>query len=209
MRLGIAKVGEFGLSQLASDFAMFAPAISVAGLSRWMSPELVDIASRDGKSRPTTASDIWALGCTLFEAYIPGRRFFVSSGALAFDQSSTAGQRRMLYIQPTSARSSGKSPALSTSSTNSMRSFTGRAISSRSTSTVRFPEPGEPFCLRNIRQGMNEHSRLYLAQAIQPRDGLYSSGPRAALGKSYNHETCRPRRVSCVVSVPKRFSTTD
>ncbi|KAG8782548.1 hypothetical protein FRC12_020672, partial [Ceratobasidium sp. 428] len=37
---GTAKVGEFGLSFLTRDFALHAPSISQAGLSRWMSPEL-------------------------------------------------------------------------------------------------------------------------------------------------------------------------
>ncbi|QRV95959.1 Tyrosine kinase domain protein [Ceratobasidium sp. AG-Ba] len=64
---GTARVGEFGLSILTSGFAMFAPAVSVAGLSRWMAPELIDIEAEDWKSHVTIASDTWALGCTLLE----------------------------------------------------------------------------------------------------------------------------------------------
>ncbi|KAG8718867.1 hypothetical protein FRC09_011984 [Ceratobasidium sp. 395] len=64
---GTAKIGEFGLSFLARDFALNAPSISQAGLSRWMSPELVDIDPDTGVVVPTTASDVWALACTLLE----------------------------------------------------------------------------------------------------------------------------------------------
>ncbi|KAG9122190.1 hypothetical protein FRC07_001535 [Ceratobasidium sp. 392] len=64
---GTAKVGEFGLSFSIRDFALLAPAVSQAGLSRWMSPELVNIDPDVGTMIPTTASDVWALGCTLME----------------------------------------------------------------------------------------------------------------------------------------------
>ncbi|KAG8780198.1 hypothetical protein FRC12_023349 [Ceratobasidium sp. 428] len=64
---GTAKIGEFGLSFLTRDFALHAPSISQAGLSRWMSPELVDVDPDTGTVVPTTASDVWALACTLLE----------------------------------------------------------------------------------------------------------------------------------------------
>ncbi|KAG8715196.1 hypothetical protein FRC09_016826 [Ceratobasidium sp. 395] len=64
---GTAKIGEFGLSFLTRDFALHAHSISQAGLSRWMSPELVNIDPDTGTVVPTTASDIWALACTLLE----------------------------------------------------------------------------------------------------------------------------------------------
>ncbi|KAG8718865.1 hypothetical protein FRC09_011982 [Ceratobasidium sp. 395] len=64
---GTAKVGEFGLSLLTRDFALHAPSISQVGLSRWMSPELVDIDPDTGTIIQTTASDVWALACTLLE----------------------------------------------------------------------------------------------------------------------------------------------
>ncbi|KAG8790648.1 hypothetical protein FRC12_011402 [Ceratobasidium sp. 428] len=49
---GTAKVGEFGLSFLTRDFALHAPSISQADT---------------GTVVPTTASDVWALACTLLE----------------------------------------------------------------------------------------------------------------------------------------------
>ncbi|KAG8715197.1 hypothetical protein FRC09_016827 [Ceratobasidium sp. 395] len=64
---GTAKIGEFGLSFLTRGFALHAPSISQAGLSRWMSPELVDIDPDTGTIIQTTASDVWALACTLLE----------------------------------------------------------------------------------------------------------------------------------------------
>ncbi|KAG9124119.1 hypothetical protein FRC07_012764 [Ceratobasidium sp. 392] len=64
---GTAKVGEFGLSFSIRNFALLAPSVSQAGLSRWMSPELVNIDPDVGIVVLTTASDVWALGCTLME----------------------------------------------------------------------------------------------------------------------------------------------
>ncbi|KAG9096021.1 hypothetical protein FRC06_009167 [Ceratobasidium sp. 370] len=60
------KIGEFGLAALCCPVAADTPSISFSGLSRWMSPELLDIGI-DDEVTPTRESDIWALGCTLFE----------------------------------------------------------------------------------------------------------------------------------------------
>ncbi|KAG8771996.1 hypothetical protein FRC12_003302 [Ceratobasidium sp. 428] len=50
---------------LAQEFATLVPTVSLAGISRWMSPELLN--NEDNTITPTQASDIWALGCTLYE----------------------------------------------------------------------------------------------------------------------------------------------
>ncbi|CAE6514096.1 unnamed protein product, partial [Rhizoctonia solani] len=63
---GTTKIGEFGLASLLGGFEFFAPSVSQAGQIRWTSPELLQ-ASGDQRPTPTTASDVWALGCTLFE----------------------------------------------------------------------------------------------------------------------------------------------
>ena len=62
---GITKIGEFGLAALCSKFAGSLPGVSMEGLSRWMSPELLDPHQEDVAA--TVMSDIWALGCTVFE----------------------------------------------------------------------------------------------------------------------------------------------
>ncbi|KAG8794987.1 hypothetical protein FRC12_019314 [Ceratobasidium sp. 428] len=59
-------VGEFGLAALCYPFAAHVPSISYTGFSRWLSPELLGYDA-DDIAQPTLASDIWALGCTLFE----------------------------------------------------------------------------------------------------------------------------------------------
>ncbi|KAF8594489.1 kinase-like protein [Ceratobasidium sp. AG-I] len=64
---GTTKVGEFGLAAFTRSFTQLAPLISYARLSCWMSPELVNFNPEDSAPKPTTASDIWALGCTLYE----------------------------------------------------------------------------------------------------------------------------------------------
>jgi serine/threonine protein kinase len=51
---------------LTEHFGLLAPSISQVDLSRWMSPELVNPDTEE-EPRPTTASDVWALACTLFE----------------------------------------------------------------------------------------------------------------------------------------------
>ncbi|KAG8706613.1 hypothetical protein FRC09_002326 [Ceratobasidium sp. 395] len=63
---GKTVVGEFGLTALCYPFAAYAPSISFDGLTRWFSPELFD-DDTDQIPQPTLASDIWALGCTLYE----------------------------------------------------------------------------------------------------------------------------------------------
>ncbi|KAF8597270.1 kinase-like protein, partial [Ceratobasidium sp. AG-I] len=66
---GVTKIGEFGLATLTRNIAVLVPSISHAGLSRWMSPELVNFDPGEGNATPTptTASDVWAVGCTLYE----------------------------------------------------------------------------------------------------------------------------------------------
>ncbi|KEP48502.1 tyrosine kinase domain protein [Rhizoctonia solani 123E] len=62
---GTTKIGEFGLACLVTKFAHSAPGVSQYKpiLIRWSSPELLGL-----KRKPrSTASDIWAAGCTLFE----------------------------------------------------------------------------------------------------------------------------------------------
>ncbi|KAG8716344.1 hypothetical protein FRC08_009594 [Ceratobasidium sp. 394] len=63
---GKTLIGEFGLAALCYPFAAYVPSISFADLNRWLSPELFN-NNKDGTIRPTIASDIWALGSTLFE----------------------------------------------------------------------------------------------------------------------------------------------
>ena len=64
---GITKVGEFGLASLTRSFTVLAPSISHAGLSHWMSPELVNFDPEIGGAASTTASDVCTLSCALFE----------------------------------------------------------------------------------------------------------------------------------------------
>ncbi|KAG8730697.1 hypothetical protein FRC11_006064, partial [Ceratobasidium sp. 423] len=66
---GNTKIGEFGLAALCYPLAPLASSITFTGFSRWMSPELldVDLDDDDAVTVSTTYSDIWALGCTIFE----------------------------------------------------------------------------------------------------------------------------------------------
>ncbi|CAE6503669.1 unnamed protein product [Rhizoctonia solani] len=64
---GTTKIGEFGLALLFEDFGLLAPPISQAGQARWMSQELLGTEENQEYSPPTTASDVWALGRTLYE----------------------------------------------------------------------------------------------------------------------------------------------
>ncbi|KAG8724708.1 hypothetical protein FRC09_015404 [Ceratobasidium sp. 395] len=50
---------------LAQEFATLVPTVSLAGICRRTSPELLN--DEDDTVTPTQASDIWALGCTLYE----------------------------------------------------------------------------------------------------------------------------------------------
>lgn len=63
---GTTKIGEFGLAALCDPFSSFVPSVSLSGLVRWLSPELLDM-DLDSEVKPTTASDIWALGCVFLE----------------------------------------------------------------------------------------------------------------------------------------------
>ncbi|KDN34926.1 hypothetical protein RSAG8_12016, partial [Rhizoctonia solani AG-8 WAC10335] len=64
---GTTKIGEFGLASLFEGFDLFAPSVSQVGRIRWMSPELLEENALGQRPAPTTESDIWSLGCTLFE----------------------------------------------------------------------------------------------------------------------------------------------
>ncbi|CAE6520319.1 unnamed protein product, partial [Rhizoctonia solani] len=64
---GRTKITEFGLTSLVEGFGLFAPSISQANRTRWSSPELLDPDIEDQTPAYTVASDVWALGCTLFE----------------------------------------------------------------------------------------------------------------------------------------------
>ncbi|CEL53055.1 Serine/threonine-protein kinase dst1 OS=Dictyostelium discoideum GN=dst1 PE=3 SV=1 [Rhizoctonia solani AG-1 IB] len=59
-----AKLGEFGLAQLVSEFPNLVPSISVAGMTRWTCPEYFN-EREPGLS--TTLGDVWSFGCTIFE----------------------------------------------------------------------------------------------------------------------------------------------
>ncbi|CAE6476928.1 unnamed protein product [Rhizoctonia solani] len=61
---GRAKLGEFGLSQSVAGFPHLAPSITVAGMTRWMSPEYFN-GSEAGLA--TIPGDLWSFGCTLLE----------------------------------------------------------------------------------------------------------------------------------------------
>ncbi|KAG9091033.1 hypothetical protein FS749_000117 [Ceratobasidium sp. UAMH 11750] len=63
---GTTKIGEFGLAALCHPIAALVPSVNLTGLSRWLSPELLDLDAED-TAKPTKASDVWALGCTLYE----------------------------------------------------------------------------------------------------------------------------------------------
>ncbi|KAG8794239.1 hypothetical protein FRC12_000091 [Ceratobasidium sp. 428] len=65
---GRAVVGEFGLAATCYPFAAYAPSISFDGLTRWFSPELLD-DDTDQVPQPTLTSDVWALGCTIYEVW--------------------------------------------------------------------------------------------------------------------------------------------
>ncbi|QRV89341.1 Tyrosine kinase catalytic domain protein [Ceratobasidium sp. AG-Ba] len=62
-RYGKTLVGEFSLSTLLHPLSEHVPDISFAGSSRWFSPELLE----NPTAQFTEKSDIWALGCTLYE----------------------------------------------------------------------------------------------------------------------------------------------
>ncbi|KAG9093926.1 hypothetical protein FS749_013477 [Ceratobasidium sp. UAMH 11750] len=63
---GTTKIGEFGLAALCHPIAALVPSVNLTGLSRWLSPELLDLDAED-IVEPTKESDVWALGCTLYE----------------------------------------------------------------------------------------------------------------------------------------------
>ena len=78
---GCARLADFGLLTIISDPTNSSSSISLtqAGTTRWMSPELID-PQRFGleKSRPTEASDCYALGMVIYET-ISGRLPFHNS----------------------------------------------------------------------------------------------------------------------------------
>ncbi|KAH7337513.1 kinase-like domain-containing protein [Rhizoctonia solani] len=60
------KIGGFGLASLVDGFEACAGPISQDDQIRWWSPELLRVKTPTGRPAYATASDIWALGCTLF-----------------------------------------------------------------------------------------------------------------------------------------------
>ncbi|QRW09949.1 Serine/threonine-protein kinase [Ceratobasidium sp. AG-Ba] len=64
---GTIKLGEFGLAGSMLNFSRHLPAVSFAGLVRGISPEEVALRTERKQSVPSTQSDIWSFGCTLFE----------------------------------------------------------------------------------------------------------------------------------------------
>ena len=65
-------LADFGLSKVIEDLNevnMSSTSTACAGTLRWKAPELVETDSNNGV---TLASDIWALGCTIYEVlYLP------------------------------------------------------------------------------------------------------------------------------------------
>ncbi|KAG9124307.1 hypothetical protein FRC07_012077 [Ceratobasidium sp. 392] len=58
------KLGEFGLAMLTQAFATLVPTVSYSEICRYMSPERLN---NGDEMVATIASDVWALGCTLYE----------------------------------------------------------------------------------------------------------------------------------------------
>ncbi|KAG8752651.1 hypothetical protein FRC11_008173, partial [Ceratobasidium sp. 423] len=73
---GKAKIGEFGLVDFCSQVSLLTTAIIFEGFVRCTSPEVFNI-NPDGSVTRTTQSDVWALGCILFE---------IISGELPYSQ---------------------------------------------------------------------------------------------------------------------------
>ncbi|KAB5591030.1 Protein priB [Ceratobasidium theobromae] len=74
---GATKIGEFGIAELVSRVSRLQVGSTA---TRWTSPELLDLPV-DGIACPTTASDIWALGCTMFHVSQPPAILFISVAA--------------------------------------------------------------------------------------------------------------------------------
>lgn len=66
---GHAMISDFGLSNETRERALDA----VGGSLRWLAPELLFDDARDDNgadcpcSAPSTASDVWSFGCTVYE----------------------------------------------------------------------------------------------------------------------------------------------
>ncbi|KAG8788710.1 hypothetical protein FRC12_014283 [Ceratobasidium sp. 428] len=90
--VGKVAVGEFGLTVLCYPFAAYAPSISFDGLTRWFSPELLD-DDTDETPQPTLASDIWALGCTMYEILAEKLPYFEHKHEIKVQRAILAGER--------------------------------------------------------------------------------------------------------------------
>ncbi|KAG8688387.1 hypothetical protein FRC08_011464 [Ceratobasidium sp. 394] len=64
---GRVKIGEFGLAASTVGFSHLVPAVSFNGLVRWMSPEQLQLEAASQGGPVPTKSDVWSLGCTMFE----------------------------------------------------------------------------------------------------------------------------------------------
>ncbi|KAL5637115.1 hypothetical protein ACGC1H_000930 [Rhizoctonia solani] len=64
---GTTKIEEFGLAALMQDFDSYAPTVLQDDSYRWWSSELLRRDPENQRPTCTMASDIWALGCTLFK----------------------------------------------------------------------------------------------------------------------------------------------
>ena len=65
--LGFARLGDFGLTSIASLSCTVTSAPRFRGSHRWMAPELFNIDTEGGSGLSTRESDVFALGMVTFE----------------------------------------------------------------------------------------------------------------------------------------------
>ena len=65
---GRALITDFGLARVMGGGSGYTTS-SVSGSYPWMAPELLMPSTSDGLI-PSKASDVWALGCTVFEVSV-------------------------------------------------------------------------------------------------------------------------------------------
>jgi len=84
-----ARIADFGLLRIISDKANFISSITCTGggTLQWMSPELLDPKSFNLEdSRPTTKSDIYALGMVVYEVLSGKTPFPRCTGAVVIQK---------------------------------------------------------------------------------------------------------------------------